>query len=43
MITSAPWILYPEVVEKMIEKWNFREPEVSDGNNIYQLISECPH
>ena len=42
MITSAPWILYPEVVEKMIEKWNFREPEVSDGNNIHQLISECP-
>jgi L-2,4-diaminobutyric acid acetyltransferase len=42
MITSAPWGLYSEIVEKSNEKWIFREPEVSDGNDIYRLISECP-
>ncbi|NOI34143.1 diaminobutyrate acetyltransferase, partial [Vibrio cyclitrophicus] len=42
MITSAPWVLCPEVIEKTSEEWSFREPKASDGNDIYRLISECP-
>ncbi|WP_373951699.1 diaminobutyrate acetyltransferase [Vibrio pomeroyi] len=42
MITSAPWVLCPEVIEKTSEEWSFREPKASDGNGIYRLISECP-
>ncbi|WP_045402868.1 diaminobutyrate acetyltransferase [Vibrio hyugaensis] len=42
MITSAPWVMYPEIGEDPSKKWIFREPEVSDGDNVYSLIADCP-
>ncbi|MDW2138297.1 diaminobutyrate acetyltransferase, partial [Vibrio sp. 2128(2023)] len=29
MITSAPWVLYPEIGENPSKKWIFREPKIS--------------
>lgn len=42
MITSAPWVMYPEIGEDPSKKWIFREPVVSDGDDIYGLIADCP-
>lgn len=42
MITSAPWVLYPEIEEGTRKKWIFREPKISDGDDIYRLIADCP-
>lgn len=42
MITSAPWVLYPEIKEETRTKWIFREPKISDGDDIYSLIADCP-
>ncbi|WP_417877180.1 diaminobutyrate acetyltransferase [Vibrio sp.] len=42
MITSAPWVLYPEIEEETRNKWIFREPKISDGDDIYSLIADCP-
>ncbi|TOH22877.1 diaminobutyrate acetyltransferase, partial [Vibrio parahaemolyticus] len=42
MITSAPWVLYPEIGEDPSKKWIFREPKISDGDGIYSLIADCP-
>ncbi|MDF2153525.1 diaminobutyrate acetyltransferase [Vibrio sp. CAU 1672] len=42
MITSAPWVMYPEIGTSPSTKWTFREPTVRDGDAIYSLIAECP-
>lgn len=42
MITSAPWVMYPEIGEDPSQKWIFREPQATDGDDIYSLIADCP-
>lgn len=42
MITSAPWIAYPEIMQASETKWVFRSPTKMDGDDIYQLIAACP-
>ncbi|MDA0147668.1 diaminobutyrate acetyltransferase [Vibrio sp. LaRot3] len=42
MITSAPWVLYPEIADNPSREWIFRQPNTTDGDDIYQLISQCP-
>ncbi|MGF1733847.1 diaminobutyrate acetyltransferase [Photobacterium satsumensis] len=42
MITSAPWVQYPEVGDDSSKKWSLRAPNRSDGDDIYRLIAECP-
>lgn len=42
MITSAPWVMYPEIAQHSANKWTFRQPKVTDGDAIYSLIADCP-
>ncbi len=42
MITSAPWVMYPEIGETPSKKWIFREPSRADGGKIFSLIADCP-
>ncbi|MCW8347231.1 diaminobutyrate acetyltransferase [Vibrio sp. ZSDZ65] len=42
MITSAPWVMYPETSEKPSKEWTFLEPTGDDGNDIFGLIAVCP-
>ena len=42
MITSAPWVLYPEIADNPPREWIFRQPNTTDGDDIYHLISQCP-
>lgn len=42
MITSAPWVAYPEILKQETEQWNFRVPNINDGNDIFELIANCP-
>ncbi|MGR5352095.1 diaminobutyrate acetyltransferase [Vibrio sp. DNB22_19_2] len=42
MITSAPWVMSPEIGEDPSQQWIFREPQAADGNDIYRLIADCP-
>lgn len=42
MITSAPWVMYPEIGEDPNKKWTFLQPQSADGDDIYSLIAACP-
>ncbi|WP_428775134.1 diaminobutyrate acetyltransferase [Vibrio sp.] len=42
MITSAPWVMYPEILNTKQDEWCFRAPTITDGDNIHQLIASCP-
>ena len=42
MITSAPWVMYPEITQPQRPTWRFREPSDTDGDQIFQLIKDCP-
>ncbi|MCQ1060676.1 diaminobutyrate acetyltransferase [Photobacterium sp. ZSDE20] len=42
MITSAPWMPHSDVGEDSSPKWNFREPNRNDGDDVYRLIANCP-
>lgn len=42
MITSAPWVMYPEIGQDPSQKWIFREPRAADGDEVYSLIADCP-
>ncbi|CAM2811473.1 diaminobutyrate acetyltransferase [Vibrio diazotrophicus] len=41
MITAAPWVAYPEIMQNLQEDWVFRVPTASDGAKIHELISQC--
>ncbi|WP_367989602.1 diaminobutyrate acetyltransferase [Vibrio sp. NTOU-M3] len=42
MITSAPWVMYPEIGNDPSKKWTFSEPKAEDGDEIFRLIADCP-
>ena len=42
MITSAPWVMHPEILKQKPIQWIFRIPNIKDGDNIHQLIASCP-
>jgi L-2,4-diaminobutyric acid acetyltransferase len=42
MITTAPWVAYPEILEQEKDQWVFRVPNIKDGDGIHQLIASCP-
>lgn len=42
MITSAPWVMYPEISEDPNAKWLFSEPKAKDGDEVSCLIAACP-
>jgi L-2,4-diaminobutyric acid acetyltransferase len=42
MMTTAPWVAYPEILEEKTEQWVFRTPSLADGDGIHQLIVACP-
>ncbi|MGF1755052.1 diaminobutyrate acetyltransferase [Vibrio makurazakiensis] len=42
MITAAPWVMYPEIENDRSQAWIFREPKITDGDDIYSLIASCP-
>ncbi|GAD68153.1 MULTISPECIES: diaminobutyrate acetyltransferase [Vibrio] len=42
MITSAPWVMYPEIKTKEEPTWLFRMPDKHDGERVHQLIASCP-
>lgn len=42
MITSASWVMYPEIVTDPNKKWLFFEPTAKDGDDVFRLISACP-
>ncbi|WP_295898669.1 diaminobutyrate acetyltransferase [uncultured Vibrio sp.] len=42
MISSAPWVMYPEIGEGVEKAWTFLEPSAEDGDDIYSLIAACP-
>lgn len=42
MITSAPWVMYPDMGEDPRKKWTFLEPKAEDGDDIFSLISASP-
>ncbi|WP_394144116.1 diaminobutyrate acetyltransferase [Vibrio atypicus] len=42
MISSAPWVMYPEIGEPLEKGWVFLEPTAQDGDDVYRLIGECP-
>jgi len=42
MISSAPWVMYPEIGEPSEIEWTFLEPTAQDGDEVFRLIAECP-
>ncbi|CCO47900.1 L-2,4-diaminobutyric acid acetyltransferase [Vibrio nigripulchritudo ATCC 27043] len=42
MTVAAPWVAFPEILEKTKGTWIFRTPDKTDGDNIHQLIAKCP-
>ncbi|MCG7500130.1 diaminobutyrate acetyltransferase [Vibrio sp. Of7-15] len=42
MITTVPWVMYPEVIKSQPKKWCFREPKITDGDAVFSLIANCP-
>lgn len=42
MITTVPWVMYPEVITPQPQKWLFREPHITDGDAIFSLVASCP-
>ncbi|WP_242456882.1 diaminobutyrate acetyltransferase [Vibrio coralliilyticus] len=42
MIVSAPWVAFPEIGEETGNFGSFSEPSADDGDDIFNLIAECP-
>ncbi|MBF4255627.1 diaminobutyrate acetyltransferase [Vibrio anguillarum] len=42
MITAAPWVAYPEIMQTKTEQWTFRTPNQADGQRVHDLIGLCP-
>ncbi len=42
MIVSAPWVAYPEIEEQRLAHSSFNEPKAEDGDEIFNLIAQCP-
>ncbi|MEZ8099400.1 diaminobutyrate acetyltransferase [Vibrio bivalvicida] len=42
MIVSEPWVAYPEIVEESTQYGSFSEPNAEDGDDIFNLIAQCP-
>ncbi|CAM2761739.1 diaminobutyrate acetyltransferase [Vibrio tubiashii] len=42
MIVSAPWVAYPEIAEESTQHGSFSEPSAEDGDDIFNLIAQCP-
>ncbi|KHT50386.1 diaminobutyrate acetyltransferase [Vibrio sinaloensis] len=42
MIVSAPWVAYPEIDEQAHSHGSFEEPTAEDGDEIFNLIAQCP-
>ncbi|MBA5684410.1 diaminobutyrate acetyltransferase [Photobacterium damselae subsp. damselae] len=42
MIIPTPWLMHAIIGNRYSQKWIFREPQITDGDNIYNLIKNCP-
>lgn len=42
MIVSAPWVAYPEIREESEQYGSFSVPDADDGDDIFNLIAQCP-
>ncbi|WP_104400807.1 diaminobutyrate acetyltransferase [Vibrio penaeicida] len=42
MITSAPWVAHPRKGEEFNRYGSFSEPCAEDGDDIFNLIAQCP-
>ncbi|CAH7232505.1 L-2,4-diaminobutyric acid acetyltransferase [Vibrio chagasii] len=42
MIISAPWVVFPGIGEKTGNFGWFSEPSADDGDDIFNLIAQCP-
>ncbi|NOH96661.1 diaminobutyrate acetyltransferase [Vibrio sp. 99-70-13A1] len=42
MITSVPWMMYPDIEQDPEESWIFSEPSAEDGDDVFSLIAACP-
>lgn len=39
---SAPWVAFPEIREESERHGSFSEPSADDGDDIFNLIAQCP-
>ncbi|NLS12092.1 diaminobutyrate acetyltransferase [Vibrio sp. SM6] len=42
MSTAYPWVAYADVLQKQQDEWIFRQPHIHDGDDVNQLIADCP-
>ncbi|GAB2651779.1 diaminobutyrate acetyltransferase [Vibrio panuliri] len=42
MITSEPYLAAEDGATKLSGKWLFRQPKITDGDDIFSLIAACP-
>ncbi len=42
MISSAPWVIYPEIQDTLQSECELSQPCAEDGDGVAQLIADCP-